>query len=80
MDCSSSICEADVILMQRLDEDVKKYTLNLEVKDTRGERTVVETEIMPKKSLGAFLGYVVSGCLFVFFISQGAKPSHSFTP
>lgn len=45
VDCTQMICEADVVLMKPLFFSKRKYNLNLEVKDTRGEATVVETEI-----------------------------------
>ena len=56
VDCSMTICEADVVLMKPLDSDVSEYTLSLEAIDTRGEKTVVETEIQPKPPQGAFVG------------------------
>ena len=56
VDCSKTICEADVVLMRPLDVDVDKYMLSLEAIDTRGEKTVVQTEIQPKRSQGAFVG------------------------
>lgn len=56
VDCSKTICEADVVLMKALDPDVRVYNLNLHVTDTRGETTVVKTEIQPTTSQGAFIG------------------------
>ena len=56
VDCSKTICEADVVLMKALDPDVRVYQLSLHVTDTRGETTVVKTEIQPTTSQGAFIG------------------------
>lgn len=56
VDCSLAICQADVVLMRPLDPVVDKYMLSLEAIDTRGEKTVVQTEIQPKQSQGAFVG------------------------
>ncbi len=57
VDCSLTICSADVVLKRPLDASVPAYRLSLEVKDTRGERTVVKTEIQPTAPRGAFIGY-----------------------
>ena len=56
VDCSMTICEADVVLAQPLDESRQKYEFSLEVSDTRGEKTVVQSEIEPTKRQGAFVG------------------------
>lgn len=56
VDCSSmSICEADVILIDLLEED-KEYVLSLEVKDTGGETTVVESRLQATPATGPFIG------------------------
>ena len=56
IDCSMTICEADVILTKPLDPDQDVYTFSLEVSDTFGEKTVVKSEIQPTKRIGAFVG------------------------
>ena len=50
-----AICEADVILIKSL-EDNKLYELNLEVKDTSGETTVVKSVIQATAPTGPFIG------------------------
>ncbi len=55
VDCSKMVCEADVALVKRLSRRRGRYQLSLEVKDTRGERTVVTTEIEPTPSQGPFM-------------------------
>ena len=56
IDCSTmAICEADVILINSL-EDNKLYELNLEVKDTSGETTVVKSVIQDTTPTGPFIG------------------------
>ena len=50
-----AICEADVILLKSL-EDNKLYELNLEVKDTSGETTVVKSVIQATTPTGPFIG------------------------
>ena len=54
VDCTKMICEADVVLVKPLFFSKRKYNLNLEVKDTRGETTVVETEIQVRKLYNVF--------------------------
>jgi hypothetical protein len=56
VDCSQTICSADVILKRPVNPDVTEYKLSLEVKDTRGETTIVNTEIQPTEAVGAFKG------------------------
>ena len=89
MDCSQSICEADVILKKPLKFDNTKnqfeihkirnessrtlsktevkvkagflvategYDLSLEVRDTNGEVTVVQSQLQPTPPLNAFVG------------------------
>lgn len=56
VDCSSMICEADVVLLRPLLFSKRKYNLNLEVRDSRNEATVVETEIQVTQHAGAFIG------------------------
>ena len=58
VDCSTTICEADVILTQPLNPKKAKYEFSLEVSDTRGAKTIVQSEIQPTKRTGAFIGYV----------------------
>ena len=50
-----SICEADVILIDLLEEG-KEYVLSLEVKDTGGETTVVESRLQATPATGPFIG------------------------
>ena len=56
VDCSMTICEADVILTQPLNPKKAKYEFSLEVSDTRGAKTIVQSEIQPTKRTGAFVG------------------------
>ena len=56
VDCSTmAICEADVILIKSL-EDNAIYELNLEVKDTSGETTVVQSVLQATAPTGPFIG------------------------
>ena len=56
IDCSSmSICEADVILIDSLQEG-NEYVLSLEVKDTNGETTIVESILQATSATGPFIG------------------------
>ena len=50
-----AICEADVILIKSL-EDNAIYELNLEVKDTSGEATVVQSVLQATAPTGPFIG------------------------
>ena len=56
MDCSQTICSADVILKRPLGAEGEKYALSLEARDTAGERTLVQTEIHATRATGAFKG------------------------
>ena len=56
VDCSSmSICEADVVLSKTLKPETD-YHLSLEVKDTKGETTIVESHLQSTVPSGAFQG------------------------
>ena len=56
LDCSTmSICEADVVLTEALEPETDYY-LSLEVKDTRGETTLVESHLQSTYPQGAFQG------------------------
>ena len=50
-----AICEADVILTKSLEEDVQ-LMLSLEVTDTAGESTVVESRLQGTAPQGPFIG------------------------
>ena len=50
-----SICEADVILIDSLQEG-NEYVLSLEVKDTNGETTIVESILQATSATGPFIG------------------------
>ena len=56
VDCSLTICSADVILKRPLSAEGDEYALSLEAKDTAGERTLVQTEIHATRATGAFKG------------------------
>lgn len=56
VDCSTmAICEADVILTKALEEK-SEHVLSLEVKDTQGETTIVESRLQATASRGPFIG------------------------
>ena len=58
VDCSTmSICEADVILTKPLEFNTD-LMLSLEVKDSTGEATVVESRLQATPALGPFVGYL----------------------
>ena len=56
VDCSQTICSADVVLKRPLSAEGEKFSLTLEAKDTAGERTLVQTEIHATRATGAFKG------------------------
>eukprot|EP00094_Tigriopus_californicus_P003115 TCALIF_02997-PA protein Name:"Similar to Cad86C Cadherin-86C (Drosophila melanogaster)" AED:0.15 eAED:0.15 QI:164/0.72/0.58/1/1/1/12/0/720 len=56
IDCTKTICEADVILLKPLSRTRTKYNLSLEAIDTRGEITMVETEFELTPHQEAFIG------------------------
>lgn len=56
VDCTQTICSADVILKRPLSTEGEKYALSLEAKDTAGDRTLVQTEIHATRATGAFKG------------------------
>eukprot|EP00095_Tigriopus_kingsejongensis_P012458 maker-scaffold696_size110080-snap-gene-0.13 protein:Tk12458 transcript:maker-scaffold696_size110080-snap-gene-0.13-mRNA-1 annotation:"cad86_drome ame: full" len=56
VDCSLTICQADVILLKPLSRTRSHYNLNLEAIDTRGESTLVETELELTPHQEAFMG------------------------
>ncbi len=56
VDCSTnSICEADVILTKALEAE-NDYYFSLEVKDSQGETTIVESHLQATLPIGAFQG------------------------
>lgn len=56
VDCSTmAICEADVILTKSMDEK-SSYTLSLQVQDTKGETTIVESVLQATAPTGPFIG------------------------
>ena len=50
-----SICEADVVLINSLEEN-SEYVLSLEMKDSSGETTVVESILQATAAIGPFVG------------------------
>ena len=56
VDCSTmAICEADVILTEAIPENTQ-HILSLEVKDTNGETTIVESRFQATAPRGPFIG------------------------
>ena len=56
VDCSTmSICEADVVLINSLEEN-SEYVLSLEMKDSNGETTIVESILQATAAIGPFVG------------------------
>ena len=62
LDCTKSICEADVVLAKPLIYDVRPivpdanvFNLSLEVRDTKGERTIVQSQIRATQPTTAFV-------------------------
>ena len=50
-----AICEADVILTEAIAENTE-HILSLEVKDTQGETTIVESRFQATVPRGPFIG------------------------
>ena len=50
-----SICEADVVLINSLEEN-SEYILSLEMKDSNGETTIVESILQATAAIGPFVG------------------------
>ena len=50
-----AICEADVVLLKNIEES-QESILSLEVKDTKGETTIVHSTLMGTPARGPFLG------------------------
>ena len=50
-----TICEADVILTEAIAENTQ-HILSLEVKDTKGESTIVESRYQATAPRGPFIG------------------------
>ena len=53
-----SICEADVVLINSLEEN-SEYVLSLEMKDSNGETTIVESILQATAAIGPFVGYEI---------------------
>ena len=60
-----AICEADVILTEAIAENTE-HILSLEVKDTQGETTIVESRFQATAPRGPFIGYE--------FLAAGRRP------
>ena len=58
-----SICEADVVLINSLEEN-SEYVLSLEMKDSNGETTIVESILQATAAIGPFVGYEIRGFFF----------------